>query len=418
MITHFKSASPSEHGIGFRIVCAVLAGVFAFSAAITAFAGVGALQTTVVDGENSVSISSKTNDPSEIVKLAGINIDANDELDLAEFDESDGGKISIDRANLVRVDDNGLIGYYLGYSDTISEMFRDQGVILNDGDVISLDVNEKIFDGMRLSIKRAFSVGLDCDGKIQKLAIADGTVADALKKAGVELGEEDIVTPALDTELTGFTNIKVYRVRYETSYKSEPVPFGTDIVYDSDMFAGESKISSQGVNGEKRLYYTDKYIDNVLAESTFKEEAIVKQPVNQVKKVGSKSRNVLSVYKNTISPISELDIPASVKVDSNGCPVNYKYKVSAKATAYTGDPETSTGRTPMPGHIAVDPTEYPYGTELYITSADGTYVYGYCIAADTGGFVEMGNTDVDLYMNNEEMCYDWGNRPITIYVLN
>ena len=53
-----------------------------------------------------------------------------------------------------------------------------------------------------------------------------------------------------------------------------------------------------------------------------------------------------------------------------------------------------------------------------IVSADGKYVYGYCVAADTGGFVKMGNTDVDLYMDNEDMCYDWGNRNIKIYVLN
>jgi 3D (Asp-Asp-Asp) domain-containing protein len=91
---------------------------------------------------------------------------------------------------------------------------------------------------------------------------------------------------------------------------------------------------------------------------------------------------------------------------------------SAKATAYTGDPATASGRKPMPGHIAVDPKEYPYGTELYVVSADGSYVYGYCIAADTGGFVKMGNTDIDLYMDNEDMCNDWGNRGVKIYVLN
>ena len=72
----------------------------------------------------------------------------------------------------------------------------------------------------------------------------------------------------------------------------------------------------------------------------------------------------------------------------------------------------------MPGHIAVDPKEFPYGTELYVVSADGSYVYGYCIAADTGGFVSMGNTDIDLYMDNEQMCRDWGNRGVKIYVLN
>lgn len=40
----------------------------------------------------------------------------------------------------------------------------------------------------------------------------------------------------------------------------------------------------------------------------------------------------------------------------------------------------------MPGHIAVNPKQFPYGTELYIVSLDGKFVYGYCMAADTGGF--------------------------------
>ena len=126
---------------------------------------------------------------------------------------------------------------------------------------------------------------------------------------------------------------------------------------------------------------------------------------------------MLSAYKNTDAAISELNVPSSLKLDENGIPVNYKRAVKGKATAYTGDPGTASGRKPMPGHIAVDPKEYPYGTELYVVSSDGSYVYGYCIAADTGGFVKMGNTDIDLYMPNEDMCGDWGNRGVTIYVL-
>lgn len=125
----------------------------------------------------------------------------------------------------------------------------------------------------------------------------------------------------------------------------------------------------------------------------------------------------LSEFKNTGLPISELDIPEGLTLDENGIPTDYVYCVDAKATAYTGDPATASGRVPMPGHIAVNPKEYPYGTELYIVSADGKYVYGYCIAADTGGFVKMGNTDVDVYMDNEEMCREWGNKAIKIYIL-
>ena len=125
----------------------------------------------------------------------------------------------------------------------------------------------------------------------------------------------------------------------------------------------------------------------------------------------------LSDFGNGAAPISELDVPENIALDENGIPAEYKYCTEGKATAYTGDPATASGRTPMPGHIAVDPKEYPYGTELYIVSADGNYVYGYCVAADTGGFVNTSNIDVDLYMDNEQMCDDWGRRDIIIYVL-
>lgn len=127
--------------------------------------------------------------------------------------------------------------------------------------------------------------------------------------------------------------------------------------------------------------------------------------------------SLLSDFGNGAAPISELDVPENVALDENGIPAEYKYCTEGKATAYTGDPATASGRTPMPGHIAVDPKEYPYGTELYIVSADGNYVYGYCVAADTGGFVNTSNIDVDLYMDNEQMCDDWGRRDIIIYVL-
>ena len=61
---------------------------------------------------------------------------------------------------------------------------------------------------------------------------------------------------------------------------------------------------------------------------------------------------------------------------------------------------------------------FPYGTELYIVSLDGNYIYGYCIAADTGGFVNNSNTLVDLYLDTDDMCYEWGRRDVAIYVIS
>ena len=57
------------------------------------------------------------------------------------------------------------------------------------------------------------------------------------------------------------------------------------------------------------------------------------------------------------------------------------------------------------------------GAEMYIVSADGKYVYGYCIAADTGGFIYDVDWTVDLYMNTLDQCWQWGRRDILIYIL-
>ncbi len=418
MITNSTSVSKESRGIGFRVISVIVAILIAISVTVSTLAYASAYSAvTVTDGEKSVDVSVDSDDPYEIVKLAGFELDANDELDLSDYTEGEGGTITIERARVIRVEDNGIISYFVGYDNTLAELLNKTGVVINKGDDLGFNSARKIFDGMRVFIKRAFTVSVTVDGETKKLRIARGTVEDALEKAGVKVDEDDIVVPALDTELNGFTEIKVSRVDFETREETKTVEYETKIIPASDMYIDEEVTVTVGKNGEKVLVYKDKYIDGVFDETILEDEIITKKPVTEVKKVGTKKRAVLSAYKNNAQPMSELSVPADLELDANGIPVDFKYSVEGKATAYTGDPATASGRKPMPGHIAVDPKEFPYGTELYVVSADGSYVYGYCIAADTGGFVKMGNTDIDLYMANKDMCYDWGNREVIIYVL-
>ena len=119
------------------------------------------------------------------------------------------------------------------------------------------------------------------------------------------------------------------------------------------------------------------------------------------------------------TPISQLQPPESLTFDENGVPENYLYCIEGKSTAYYGGYMTATGSPTRPGVVAVDPREIPYGTEMWIVSEDGRYVYGYAIAADTGGFTWNGSgTLADLYFNSEYECIQFGRRAITIYVLD
>ncbi|MBO5858709.1 MAG: G5 domain-containing protein [Clostridia bacterium] len=418
MFKKLRSEAMETHKKSFRILTAVITVLFVCSVTVTAFAAANSVMTVeVVDGDKRIMVSARSTAPADVVEQAGIDLNANDRLDLSGYSETVGGKIVINRAKVVRIQDDMIVGYYVGYGETLGNILENNDVILNEGDLLDVSATTPIFDGMNVLINRAFGVGIEYDGNAITLSIAGGTVADALETAGITLGEHDIVTPSLDTELDDFTHIEINRVTFGTLVETEEIPFETKRVEDSSLLVGNKEVTRKGVDGEKSVTYNAKYIDGVLVEKTFVSEETVKEPVDKIISVGTKKIDTLSAYKNTTAPISELTLPTDLELDENGIPVKYKTKVSAKATAYTGDPATASGRTPMAGHIAVDPTEYPYGTELYIVSADGSYVYGYCIAADTGGFVEMGNTDVDLYLNNEDMCYNWGNRDIIIYVL-
>ncbi len=397
MITNSLSESMAPRKLSFKILTAVITVMFICSVAFTTFASSNTVnKVTVTDGEKSVSISTAETDPYAIVKAAGFDLKISDEIITKDFSAEDGGTLVIRNSNL-------------------GSFFDVQNFSIDSADEIKSA--KSVFENMGIHVKRAFRINISTDGKNKKVYLSKGTVADALDKADIVLGENDIVFPALDTNVNSFTKIRIIRVKYDIKSETQEIPYETEIVKDNNMYVGESEIIKEGVNGKRYAFYTEKYVDGKLEETIFSKEKVIEEPINEVKKVGTKQRATLSAFKNNGAPISDLKVPADLKLDKNGIPVDYKYCISGKATAYTGDTSTSTGRKPMPGHIAVNPKEIPYGTELYVVSADGNYVYGYCIAADTGGFVKRGNTDIDLYMDNKDMCYDWGNKNVKIYVL-
>ena len=81
-----------------------------------------------------------------------------------------------------------------------------------------------------------------------------------------------------------------------------------------------------------------------------------------------------------------------------------------EATAYTWTGNrTATGTWPSRGTVAVDPEVIPLGTKLHIEG------YGEAIAADTGGDIK-GNR-VDLYMESEDECWEFGRQPVKVVVV-
>lgn len=406
------------HGAAFRLLTAVVAVTFIFSATVTSFAYSNGIKTvTVTDGLRTRSVSTKLDDPEQIVKAAGFALSANDELSTKAFSPESGGIITINRAKTVRVIDNNKIVYCIGYN-TLGNTLRDRGFGTSENIDSDIPLEEDVFDGMQVVINRAFPVKVVADGEETTLYTMGSTVSDLLDEAGVEVGEEDDVNRTLSSDVSDEATITVDRVEYIERTAKEEIPFETQTETSADIFEGEKEVVTAGVKGEKELVYKDKFVNGELESSELVSETTVKEPVKEVVKIGAKKRPALIIFKNGVEPISDLDVPSYVKLDSNGVPKNYVDYLEGAATAYTNDPQTSTGRKPQQGIVAVDPKEIPYGSELYIVSKDGQYVYGYAIAGDTGGFIYSTNNIADLYMDTYDMCSEWGRRDIAIYVIS
>ena len=392
------------------IVCSV--------ATITAFAAAATYKVTVNEaGKKAFTVSTRADSVEKFIEdnADALSLGEYDYLDSSAFVAGEDCTVTVLRAQAIKVIDNGEI-FYLSGAGPAAQMLEKHSRALGRFDEINLADDEFVSSDKPLEIKRSFGVTVIADGKSNDIEIASGTVADAVKRAGITMGEDDETDPAVDTVLTNGMEITVLRVEYKERIETETIPFDTVTRRTPDLYIDQTKVSVEGVDGEKIVTYKDKYVNGDLASSEAVSEKITKESVTKVILKGRVNR-VKNIKLKSNTPISELKVPSRVQLDANGLPKNYKKIVDGTATAYYGGGGTASGRKAMPGHIAVNPKQFPYGTELYIVSLDGKFVYGYCIAADTGGFAKANTCTVDLYMNTYEECCAWGYRGVRIYVL-
>ncbi len=390
--------------------------------AATIFAAAANSYTITVEIDGEVSrVTTMREDAYEILSQTGIEIGENDILDLSNFKSGTDSIITIYKAHSFTVSDNGAEPVSCIGNASVGLALLENGIKLNDGDEINYSVNDRLTDGMEIIIKRAFPVYIMADGETVTVNIAGGTVSDALDKAVIAVDDDDIISKSLETALEKELFVKITRVSFVERVETIELDFKTITKKDATMYTDQSKVEIKGVKGQQTITYSDKYVDGELTESTAINNVTDKQPVDEVKIVGTKKRSGTSglVLANGIKTVSRLTPPASLELDGK-VPVSYKKKIVGTASAYSGGGRTATGRAVMPGYVAVNPKQIPYHTKMWIVSNDGKYVYGYASAEDTGGFTKWTGsraTLCDLYFPTDAQTRAFGRRSVTIYIL-
>ncbi len=304
---------------------------------------------------------------------------------------------------MVEIDDSAVPGSYMVYTyekDPVEVLMREkQSLDLASVDTVSVAyINQNL---AKINIARGFDVFVTADGKTRSVLMTHGdTASSAIARSGVNLNEDDEVNVALYTRAEEGMEIVIDRVSFDTVVKQEQIPFET-VKNENDSIPKGTTINKQeGSEGVKEKTTRNKYVNGTLVSSNVIADVILKEPVNAVYELGTK----------------EVPTPSGGSADISAS--GYLVCESTAYTYMTSDYSdvTASGRPAGYGNVAVDPSVIPLGTRLYITSLDGSYVYGYAIAADTGGAIR-GNI-VDLFFNTYSECISWGRRDIRVYILD
>lgn len=271
----------------------------------------------------------------------------------------------------------------------VGGLLEQERVELGPKDLVVPGEDTPLREGMQVKIIRALPVAVEVDGETRQLLTRAKTVAELLKEERIQLGKEDLVSPAPDSKLTKAGKVKIIRVSREVQEKEVPVPFAVEKRYTASLLKGQTKVLASGKKGLAVERWEVVRHDGIEKERRLVERQVVQRPVNRVVAVG-----ILQ------------------SVSRGGEEVRFSRVMEMRATAYTylvAGRNTASGIPPRQGIAAVDPRVIPFGTRLYVEG------YGHALAADKGSAIK-GN-EIDLFFPTRAEALAWGVRYVKVYVL-
>ncbi len=230
---------------------------------------------------------------------------------------------------------------------------------------------------------------------VRMKALSEYFSGSAYVIASVDVPEESVLANenSIGSKLVAYNNIK----------ETEEIAYNTVKKLNYSLPAGETVTVREGVVGESVCDIKVKLVGGQEVSREVISETVTKQPIDKIVEYGSSDKAVK---------------PAT----ANG--LDYKYVLVCKATAYDMSPAenggyggtTATGVPLDKGVIAVDPRVIPLGSRVYIEALDGSWSYGYAVAADTGGAIK--GKRVDLCYTTRSECIQFGRRDCRVYVLS
>ncbi len=342
--------------------------------------------------------------------LGSVGVTVSDRDIVEKFDDADGSlKVNVRRAFDITIL-NGTKKCTVKMTEgTVSDALKSLGIEVGENDIVSLPLSAPLSKDMNISVVQIVKVILCANGEEKEILMPKSyTVQDVLNHMRVNLGENDSVSEDVSSKIYDGMKIEVGNIKFEEVVRTETIEREVVVNTSSSMNEGETKVLEEGKDGQHELKIKQKIQNGEVVDEEILSDTIISEPVAKVMVKGTK--------KVASAPAAE---PAKAAVSSTSDKKEVSKVIYGSATAYTASAgaRTSTGARPVEGvTVAVNPKLIPYGSRILVESTDGSFRRE-LTAQDTGGALRKGSAVVDIFMNSNSSCKQFGRKNVKVSII-
>lgn len=304
---------------------------------------------------------------------------------------------------------------------TVEEVLEENDIVLQDGSSVFPSRYSRVDRGEKIILENPVPVILYL-GKIDPYEVMtiSRTVGDFLQEQGVEVDEGDIITPSIDTFIVPDMEIYIKYVDIKVEQEQYEIVYETKINYNDNLYEGNEKVVQEGKSGLRVIKREKRYENGIEVDNKVIYDNVEIQPIEKIIERGTKKKEVVHIEDASSRQVISSAYENGNKINFLGKEYSIVYTKSVEATAFynsgsNGNHTTATGNPTVYNPsgwstIAVDPKVIPLHTKVYVEG------YGFGIAHDTGGAIK--GDIIDVFMPNRDAAYTWGRkRGVKIYIL-
>lgn len=133
-------------------------------------------------------------------------------------------------------------------------------------------------------------ITLTDNGKTTEIEAPAGTVAEFLEENKIEISKDDELSMDLEDTLQDGSELIITRIKTRNITRTKAIKFKEEVKQTAELYQGQTKIETKGSNGQKEITYLYRYINGLLDKKEVVDEKVVKEPIDQVKLVGTRER--------------------------------------------------------------------------------------------------------------------------------